>query len=184
MLHVTLIAVIGSLVGGSVEQVAARAGVDVPTPKRTHYVEAQYPPRARQVPDLMGIVILEIRVDEKGLPVGIKVTRPIPWLDDAAVEAVKQWRYEPTIVEGSPKQVVVEEIVDMFPDRDSRAHFWADRVKNPKLEKPLRILAAERLAATGVAKKFVLEALSKAAGDSDPEVSDSSKHALQVLSDP
>jgi TonB family protein len=163
----------------------ARAGADVPVPKRTQYVEPQYPARGRDVtPILMGVVVLDLSLNEEGRPVDIKVIRPIPWLDAAAVEAAEQWRYEPTVVNGSPRRVVVQEVVGMFPDQDTRARFWADRVTNTKLEKPWRIEAAEQLSSARVSKKFVLEALGKASKDRDPDISAAATRALEALSNP
>jgi TonB family protein len=45
-------------------------------------------------------VILEAMVDTAGLVTSVKVLRSRPFLDEAAVEAVKQWRYKPLVIDG------------------------------------------------------------------------------------
>jgi protein TonB len=47
-------------------------------------------------------VILEATVDEAGLVTDVKVLRPILLLDQAAVKAVRQWRYAPLVLNGKP----------------------------------------------------------------------------------
>ena len=42
----------------------------------------------------------EIIVNESGVVTGARVLSSIPLLDDAAIAAVKEWRYDPTIVNG------------------------------------------------------------------------------------
>jgi TonB family protein len=79
--------------------VAGEAGV--PIPKRTKMVKPVYPPDA-QASGLRGIVILDLTIDKSGKVSAVDVVRSIPGLDDAAVEAVKQWEYEPVKVEGKP----------------------------------------------------------------------------------
>jgi TonB family protein len=54
-----------------------------------------YPDAARQA-RVMGVVILEITVQPDGTVSNARVLRSIPLLDAAALEAVRQWRYEPT----------------------------------------------------------------------------------------
>ena len=173
----------GVLFALSDEKGFVRAGVDVPVPKRIRYVEPVYPSKGRDVtPTLQGILILNIGLDEEGRPVDIKVVRRIPWLDVAAVEAAKQWRYEPTVVDGSARRVVVEEMLAMSPDKEHVARFWVGRLNDKTLEKHRRIEAAEWLSSARVTKKFVLEALQSAAQDTDAEISATAAQALQMVS--
>jgi TonB family protein len=77
--------------------VAGESGV--PIPKRIKMVKPVYPPDA-QAHGLRGIVILDLTIDKNGKVAAVDVVRSIPGLDDAAVEAVKQWEYEPVKVDG------------------------------------------------------------------------------------
>jgi periplasmic protein TonB len=55
---------------------------------------------------VMGTVILEAGVDEEGGISTVKVLSGHPFLVDAAVQAVKQWRYSPTILNGEPVPII------------------------------------------------------------------------------
>jgi protein TonB len=44
--------------------------------------------------------------DEQGNVARIKVLQSIPELDQAAIDALRQWKYEPVIIDGKPKAVV------------------------------------------------------------------------------
>jgi TonB family protein len=68
-------------------------------------VDPVYPETARKA-GVQGVVLLEATTDEKGDVVKVRVLKSIPELDQAAIEALKQWQYEPFIIEGKPKGVV------------------------------------------------------------------------------
>src|SRR5262245_42937429 len=76
----------------------------VPVPKRTKTVPPTYPPEA-QAQGIRGIVILELVVDSQGKVESVNVIRSVAGLDEAAVEAAKQWEYEITKVNGKPVSV-------------------------------------------------------------------------------
>jgi len=78
---------------------------EILVPKLVKKVDPVYPEIARMA-DIQGIVLLEATTDEKGNVVKVRVLKSIPLLDQAAVEALKQWKYEPLIIEGKPKGVV------------------------------------------------------------------------------
>ena len=105
----------GGVTGGisgraySKEEIAAlaklppiRAEGPISPPQIVKQVEPIYPEVARQG-RVEGIVILEITTDIYGRVMNLKVLRSIPLLDQAAIEAVKQWVYEPLIIEGKPR---------------------------------------------------------------------------------
>jgi TonB family protein len=52
-------------------------------------------------------VILEVTIDADGVVKHVRVLRSIPMLDAAALEAVRQWRYEPTTIDGKAVPVVM-----------------------------------------------------------------------------
>jgi TonB family protein len=47
-----------------------------------------------------GVVVAEILVNEAGIVSDARVLKSVPPLDDAALKAVREWRYDPTIVDG------------------------------------------------------------------------------------
>jgi len=58
-----------------------------------------YPPVARST-RVQGVVFIETVIGPNGKVSGAKVVRSIPLLDQAALEAVRQWEFTPTIVNG------------------------------------------------------------------------------------
>ncbi len=83
-----------------------RIGNGVPPPAKIHDVPPVYPPAAR-VAGVQGLVVLEATIDPAGEVSGIEVLRSVPELEAAAVAAVEQWRYEPTLVDGAPVSVLM-----------------------------------------------------------------------------
>lgn len=85
---------------------AVRVGYDVRPPRKIHDVRPEYPASARDA-GISGVVILEVRVEGDGRVSQARVLRSIPALDAAALEAVGQWRFEPTLLNGVPTPVVM-----------------------------------------------------------------------------
>ncbi len=83
-----------------------RIGGAVKAPERVRYVQPVYPPDARDA-GVTGIVIIEAIVDETGRVAQTKVLRSVPGLDQAAVDAVLQWEYTPTLLNGAPVPVLM-----------------------------------------------------------------------------
>lgn len=90
--------------GGSDEPV--RIGDGVPPPAKIHDVPPVYPPAAREA-GVQGLVVLEATIDPAGEVGNIEVLRSVPELEEAAIAAVEQWRYEPTLVDGAPVSVLM-----------------------------------------------------------------------------
>jgi len=82
-----------------------RATGNIKGPKLVKRVEPLYPEEAKKA-GIDGIVILEVTTDKEGLVQDVKVLRSIPALDDAAIEAIKQWVYEPMLIDGEPYGIV------------------------------------------------------------------------------
>ena len=82
---------------GSTEPIRVGSGVRPPTVVQR--VPPAYPPEARTA-RVEGIVVLEATISTTGEVSDVEVLRSVPLLDEAAVAAVRQWRYEPTLVDG------------------------------------------------------------------------------------
>ena len=54
-----------------------------------------------------GIVIIEAVIDARGRVSETRILRSVPILDEAALEAVRQWEYTPTLLDGVPTAVVM-----------------------------------------------------------------------------
>jgi protein TonB len=83
-----------------------KVGGSVREPKRIVDVAPVYPIIARNN-RVEGLVMLEAVINEAGVVERIKVQKSVPLLDDAAIEAVRQWRYTPTLLNGSPVSVLM-----------------------------------------------------------------------------
>jgi protein TonB len=83
-----------------------RAGGDVQPPKRLVYVKPVYPGIAL-TSRLSGVVILEATIGEDGMVREVRVLRSYPLLDQAALDAVRQWRYTPTLLNGRAVSVLM-----------------------------------------------------------------------------
>lgn len=70
-----------------------------PSPKKVKHVNPIYPAAARER-RITGVVILEARIGADGRVVDASVLRSIPELDQAALDAVKQWEFTPTLING------------------------------------------------------------------------------------
>jgi TonB family protein len=90
---------------GELEKGAVRATGEINPPRLMKKVEPIYPEEARKA-GIEGIVILEAMTDEKGNIARVKVLKSIPELDQAAINSLKQWKYEPTIIDGKPTPIV------------------------------------------------------------------------------
>ena len=75
-------------------------------PLRIHDVTPIYPALAR-ASGVQGIVIIEATIDARGDVVSAKVLRSVPMLDEAAIAAVRQWKYTPARLNGEPIAVVI-----------------------------------------------------------------------------
>jgi periplasmic protein TonB len=76
------------------------------SPRKTVDVHPIYPEVARAA-RVEGTVILEAVLDSTGRVTQLKVIRSVPLLDQAAVDAVRQWRYTPSTYGGRPVSVLM-----------------------------------------------------------------------------
>jgi protein TonB len=81
-------------------------GGNVRPPHKVTDVAPVYPQLAR-LAHVEGVVILEAVIGEDGAVRDVRVLRSIQLLDDAAMEAVRQWRFTPTLLNGEPVPVVM-----------------------------------------------------------------------------
>jgi periplasmic protein TonB len=103
--------VVGGVVGGLPDAPppptqAVRVGGNIKEPKKLKNVAPEYPDIARQA-RVQGVVILECTISPQGKVTDVKVLRGIPLLDQAAIDAVKQWVYTPTLLNGVPVPVIM-----------------------------------------------------------------------------
>jgi len=83
-----------------------RVGGNVRPPNKIKDVKPAYPTIA-QTARVEGIVIIEATIGPAGTVLEAKLLRSIPLLDAAALEAVRQWEFTPTLLNGTPVAVVM-----------------------------------------------------------------------------
>jgi protein TonB len=103
--------VVGGIVGGLPEAPRPtaqpqRVGGLIKEPKKLKDVAPVYPPLAVSS-RLEGVVILECVLDTRGRVQEAKVLRGAPLLDQAALDAVRQWVYSTTLIDGVPAPVIL-----------------------------------------------------------------------------
>ncbi len=110
--------VIGGVIGGVSSNIAPPPPPKV-TPKRVtvggnvqaarlvNKVQPQYPPLARQT-RISGTVKLHAIIGKNGAVEQLQVVSGHPLLVQSALDAVRQWRYQPTLLNGDPVEVDTE----------------------------------------------------------------------------
>jgi protein TonB len=109
--------VVGGVVGGlpdvppppppPSQRAPIRTGGQIQTPALLHRVEPFYPPVAVAA-RLQGVVILEAIVDRDGSVADVKVLRSAGvFLDREALLAVRQWRYQPLLLNGQRERFIL-----------------------------------------------------------------------------
>ena len=83
-----------------------RVGGQIEAPAQLLRVEPEYPQIAARA-QIQGLVILEAIVGEDGTVRNVKVLRSVKFLDEAAIDAVKQWRYAPLQLNGEAMPFVL-----------------------------------------------------------------------------
>lgn len=85
---------------------AIRVGGQIRPPIRIKEVAPIYPAIAQSA-RVQGDVVIEATIDEEGNVADARVVKSVPLLDQAALEAVRQWHYQPTLLNGVPTAVVM-----------------------------------------------------------------------------
>jgi protein TonB len=109
----------GGQMGGVIGGIISSAPVAVPkvaTPQRIRVsqgvtqgmiirkIQPAYPPLARQA-RIQGPVVLQAEIGKDGSITNLRLISGHPMLAPAAIEAIKQWKYKPYILNGEPVEV-------------------------------------------------------------------------------
>ena len=109
----------GGQMGGVIGGIISSTPVAVPkvaTPQRVRVssgvstgllirkVPPTYPPLARQA-RIQGVVVLQAQISKEGNIQNLQLISGHPMLAPAAIEAVKQWKYKPYLLNGEPVEV-------------------------------------------------------------------------------
>jgi TonB family protein len=84
-----------------------RVGAGVSAPRAIHSPDPEYDERARQM-KFQGVVVLWAIVEPDGAIGPLEIVRPLGLgLDEAAVKAVRRWKFEPATKDGKPVAVQI-----------------------------------------------------------------------------
>jgi TonB family protein len=83
-----------------------RVGGPVKQPTKLKNVAPVYPDIAKEA-RVQGVVIIDCTIGIDGRVVDAKILRSIPLLDQAALDAVRQWEFTPTILDGVPVPLIM-----------------------------------------------------------------------------
>ena len=83
-----------------------RVGGTIRQPLKVRNVDPVYPAIA-QAAHVQGTVIIEATLSPDGRMMNARILRSVPLLDQAALEAVRQWEYRPTMLNGVPVPVIM-----------------------------------------------------------------------------
>ena len=103
-----------SALGDCTKVVPARVWTPVQPAVVERRVEPKWPIVTGKV---MGIVLLDVWIDETGRVTCVQVKRSIPILDTAAVTAVREWKFAAARIDGRAVAVVQEIGVKYPPDK-------------------------------------------------------------------
>ena len=95
---------------------AIRVGGDIAPPAKTKHVAPVYPQEAQDA-RIEGLVIIEALIGPDGLVQDTTLLRSVHMLDQAAVDAVSQWEFTPTLLNGQPTSVLMNVTVNFSTGR-------------------------------------------------------------------
>ena len=102
-------AAVSGIAGGSADwpvDGAMRIGGAIMAPRKIQDVRPVYPLEA-QAARVTGVVIIEARIGPDGSVTNARVLRSIPMLDQPALDAVMQWKFMPTLLNGQAMPVIM-----------------------------------------------------------------------------
>jgi len=76
-----------------------------------HKVQPSYPPMAKMT-HVQGIVEFTATISKTGSIENLQLVRGNPLLVKAAQEAIVQWKYKPTLLNGEPVEVITDILVN------------------------------------------------------------------------
>jgi protein TonB len=92
-----------------------RVGGDIKPPTKIKHVPPVYPEAAKK-DGVQGVVIAEAKVDPTGTVADARILRSVRLLDVAALEAIMQWKFTPTLLNGAPVPVMMTVTVNFVLD--------------------------------------------------------------------
>jgi protein TonB len=106
----------GGVLGGTIAHGPAlrgpmRPGGGLQAPRKVKDVKPVYP-QSGLTDQTRGTVIIEATIGVDGKVADAKVIHSVPALDEAALDAVRQWEYAPSVLNGVPVAVIMTVVVN------------------------------------------------------------------------
>jgi protein TonB len=157
------------------------AGIDVPAPRRIGFAVPGYPAMAWHG-GMQGVVPLSIILGPSGRPTSVVPLLKVPVLDEAALEAVYQWRYDPTVINGQPVSVRFTEYVPFFRDERSKYQWSSRTAKDTDAPQVARLAAIDSLSKIATTRRDgVRNVLERLIADEDGVVAAEARRQLERL---
>jgi TonB family protein len=99
----------GAAANAPVHEKVYKIGGDVSVPSLTYSVDAKFPDAEKNAKNgMQGVAVVELIVDSKGRPRDIRVKRSLrPDFDKCAIDAVRQYKFDPAMRRGKPVAVAI-----------------------------------------------------------------------------
>jgi len=91
--------------------IVMRVGTAMKAPRKIKHVKPEYPPSALPM-RAQGAVLIEALIGTDGKVQSATVLHSVPALDQAALDAVRRWEYEPSFLNGAPVAVMMTVVVN------------------------------------------------------------------------
>lgn len=121
--------------GGS--EAPLRVGGNIKAPTKIRHVNPVYPPVAQEA-KVSGLVIIEALIGPDGAVQDARVLKSVPLLDQAALEAVMQWRFTPTLLNGQAVPVIMTVTVNFTLQKGFLATPGIPRERSPEVVKEVK----------------------------------------------
>jgi len=105
-----------------IKEDSVRAVGDIKPPRLIKRVDPIYPQLAEEA-RIEGVVIAEVKTGIYGRVQNVKILRSIPLLDQAAMDAVYQWVYEPFVLNGKPRGIIFTVTVVFERDKEIKSQY-------------------------------------------------------------
>ena len=148
------------------ERGAVKATGDIKPPKLIDKVNPVYPEEARKA-KVEGVVILGARIDKEGNVSNVMVIKSKEsLLNEAAMDAVRKWKYEPMVIEGKPVEAVFTVTISFkLNGKKEDEEFGKGAVKvggeieNPRLIKQVNPIYPDEAKKAGIQGVVILNAI-------------------------
>jgi TonB family protein len=131
-----------ALAGIAAAQGPIRVGGSQQQTKLVEQTRPVYPPEAKQI-GLSGDVLMNAVIDKEGHVASLEVVSGHPLLADAATTAVRNWVYQPTLLNGEPVEVMTQVHVNFTLEGDPAAKGSSDQPKPKLLNKVAPVYPAD-----------------------------------------